>query len=96
MCEKLETNTSHLMFEFPARCHFGLYYVTRLLLLLSNNGSFVHRFPKGMEEIIVATVKHHNIQNGGTQKIQISKELIFVPNTRNAFLSFISTNFKLK
>ena len=42
-------------------------------LLLSNNGSFVPRFPKGMVEIIVATVKRHNIKNGGAQKIQISK-----------------------
>ena len=38
-----------------------------------DNGSFVHRFPKGVVEIIVANVKRHNIQNGGTQKIQISK-----------------------
>ena len=52
-----------LMFEFPGRRHFGSYYVIRLPLLLSNNGSFVHRFPKGMVEIIVATVKRHNIQN---------------------------------
>ena len=49
-----------LMFEFPSRHHFGLYYMIWLLLLLSKNGSFVHRFPKGMVEIIVATVKHHN------------------------------------
>ena len=37
-----------LMFEFPVRRHFGSYYVIRLSLLLPNNGSFVHRFPKGM------------------------------------------------
>ena len=57
-----------LLFEFPAKHHFGLYYVIRLPLLLSNNGSFVHRFPKGMEEITVAIIKRHNIQNGSTQK----------------------------
>ena len=73
VCEKLETNTSHLMFEFPARRHFGSYFVIWLPLLLSNNGYFVQRFLKGMVEIIVATMKRHNIQNGGTQKIQISK-----------------------
>ena len=36
------------MFEFPGRRHCGSYYVIWLPLLLSNNGSFVHRFPKGM------------------------------------------------
>ena len=34
-----------------------------LPLLLSNNGSLVHRFPKGMVEVLAATVKRHNIQN---------------------------------
>ena len=62
-----------LKFEFPGRRHFGSYYVIWLSLLLSNSGSFVHRFPKEMVEIIVATTKRHNIQNGSTQKIQISK-----------------------
>ena len=71
MCKELETNTSHLMFEFPTRCHFELDDIIRLSLLRSNNGSFVHRFPKGMVEIIVATLKRGNIQNGGMQKIQI-------------------------
>ena len=62
-----------LMFEFPGRRHFGSYYVIRLPLLLSSNGCFVHRFPKGMVETMVATVTRHHIQNGGMQKIQISK-----------------------
>ena len=44
-----------------------------------------------MVEIIVATVKRHNIQNGGAQKIHISI-LFFL--TLNAFFPFMTTNFK--
>ena len=42
--------------------------------------TFGDRFPKGMVEIIVPTVKRHNFQNGGTQKIHFLKYLIFVSN----------------
>ena len=41
-----------MIFELPARRRSGSYYVIWLPLLLSSNGSFVHRFPKGMVEII--------------------------------------------
>ena len=50
-----------LMFEFPGRCHFGSYYVIRLPLLLSNNGCFVHRFPKGIVETMVRDNRYHAI-----------------------------------
>ena len=34
--------------------------------------SFVLRFPKGIVEIIVATMKCHNIQNGSMQNHEIA------------------------
>ena len=64
-----------LMFEFPGRRHFGSYYVIRLPLLLSNNGSFVHRFPKGMVETMVATVNassHPNWQHAENPNFKIA------------------------
>ena len=75
------------MFEFPVRRHFGSHYVIQLPLYIvikqwlfcsqGSQGVPASRVSKGMVEIIVATVKHDNIQNGGTQKIQILKQLLY-------------------
>ena len=84
-------------FEFPGRCHFGWYCVIWLPLFLSNNTCFVHRFPKGMVEITVATMTRHMSKMVAWRKFkfQIADVILFLSfHTVNAYFQFLSTYFK--
>ena len=63
-----------------------------------NQWFFCSQISQGMVKIKVATMKRHNVQNGGVQKTKFQNSWYFflVFHTLNAFIPFISTNFKLK
>ena len=68
------------MFEFPARRHLIVLRQMVAVIIIKQWFFCSQISPKGIVEIIVASMKRYTIQNGGPQKIQVSKKLIFGSN----------------